>query len=317
DSGSRPDLSAMDQQQVDDLFDDLVKNTRQLTDSFDLSYQLTAQGSAAFTGCGPAACNVRVTVNSSFTSKNVKPPKKIDATMDVTMTGDGAPAGGCSTTGTLPVNGTGNLTCTNTSPAWTSWYARASRQRGTHIYIANARVLGRAITEADIDRLIEELHRRHEEYQRNLSPTASPSDGCTPQPATYGPLDDGRGTSGHAVLCDPPPTGSDAGVEPEGYNAAEHDAGHLIGARFGGSGTTVANVVTLYRRMNQVVMRTCENRVADLVKAEDPVDYTVTANYTPGKVIPDSITMVAKGSKGTLFSRTIPNTKSARHVCLK
>lgn len=311
------DLKDMDQQQVDALFDDLVKNTRQLKDSFDLSYQFNTRGSAAFTGCGPGACTVTVTLANTFTSKNLKPPPKVDATMTVTMTGDGSPVGGCTTSGPLPVNATGTLSCTNVSPQWNSWYFRAQAQRGTHVYTALARVLGRAITSADIDRLIEELHRRHEEYQRNLnSPTPSPSD-CTPQAPTYGPLNDGRGTSGHAVLCEPLQSGSAAGIAPKGYNAATFDRGHLIGDQFGGSGRTVANIVPLYKQMNQVVMRTCENRVADLVKTEQPVDYTVTANYVAGKVIPDSVTMIAMGSKGTIFTKTIPNTPSASHVCKK
>ncbi|MGA5069196.1 DNA/RNA non-specific endonuclease [Streptomyces exfoliatus] len=318
------DLDQMDPRAVDDLFNDLVSNTKQLKkNSVDLSYQFDTQGKAAFTGCGPGSCTVTMTVSSTFVSTNVKPPKNIDAMMTVSMTGGGTPVGGCATSGSLPVNGTGSLSCTNTSPAWSSWYNRARNQRGTHVYTALAQVVGRALSEATVDYLIEELLRRHEEYQREhvdtSTPTASPSrtDSCTPQAPTYGPLDAGRGTSGSVVLCDPPPGGSAASIDPRGFVSGTHDRGHLIGDRFGGSGSTLSNIVTLYTRMNQVVMRTCENRVADLVKAEDPVDYTVTANYVPGQVIPASITLTAKGSKGTLFTKTIPNTPTAGHVCKK
>ncbi|MFE5482922.1 DNA/RNA non-specific endonuclease [Streptomyces sp. NPDC056527] len=318
------DLDQMDSRAIDDLFDDLVRDTRQLKkNSVDLSYQFSTQGKAAFTGCGPGACTVTMTLSSTFVSANVKPPKNVNAVMTVSMTGSGAPVGGCTTSGTLPVNGAGSLSCTNTSPAWASWYQRARSQRGTHVYTALAQVVGQALAEATVDYLIEELLRRHEEYQREHvdtgTPSASPSrtDSCTPQAPVYGPLNAGRGTSGHVVLCDPPPTGSAASIAPRGYNSAVHDRGHLIGDQFGGSGGTLSNVVTLFRQMNQVVMRTCENRVRELVKAEDPVDYTVTANYIPGQVIPASITMTAKGSKGSIFSKTIPNTPTASHVCKK
>ncbi|MFJ3904023.1 DNA/RNA non-specific endonuclease [Streptomyces sp. NPDC090025] len=318
------DVDELTRAEVDELFDELVSNTRQLAKSADMSYQFNASGSAAFTGCGPAACSVTVTITSRFVSAKLKPPTNINAMMTVSMTGSGSPVGGCATSGTLPVNATGSLACTNTSPAWAAWYSRARNTRGTHVYTALAQVVGNAMSEAAIDYLIEELQRLHEEHQRERfgtgtpSGSPSPSRTCTPQPPVYGPLDSlGRGTSGHVVLCDPPPTGSAASVAPRGYNPAIHDGGHLIGARFGGAGNTFSNIVTLYRTMNQVVMRTCENRVADLVKAESPVDYTVTATYVPGLLIPASVTMTARGDKGTVFHVTLPNTPSAAHACKK
>ncbi|MEU6934457.1 hypothetical protein AB0A05_35650 [Streptomyces sp. NPDC046374] len=92
------DVDELDQSEVDALFGDLVNNTRQLAKrSVDLSYQFNAM-------------------------------------MTVSMTGSGTPVGGCATSDTLPVNSTGSLSCTNTSPAWASWYSARS-QRGTHVYI--------------------------------------------------------------------------------------------------------------------------------------------------------------------------------------
>ncbi|MGW2016683.1 DNA/RNA non-specific endonuclease [Streptomyces sp. NPDC001927] len=318
------DLDHMDSAAVEDLFNDLVRDIKQLKkNSVDLSYQFNTQGKAAFTGCGPGACTVTMTVNSTFVSANVKPPKTIDAMMSVSMTGSGTPVGGCTTSGTLPVNGTGSLSCTNTSPAWSSWYNRARNQRGTHVYTALAQVVGSAVTEATIDYMIREAQRWYEEALEQAdtpTPSASPSGthSCTPQAPVYGALDAaGRGTSGHAVLCEPLPDGTVANVDPLGYDSRFHDGGHLIGKQFGGSGDTTSNIVTLHRQMNQVIMRTCENRVRDLVKAEEPVDYTVTANYVPGQTLPESVTMTAKGSRGTIFTKTIPNIPSGPHVCKK
>lgn len=54
-------------------------------------------------------------------------------------------------------------------------------------------------------------------------------------------------------------------------------------------------------------MRTCENRVRDLVKAEDPVDYTVTAKYIPGQVIPASITMTPRAARAPRRAGTRSN----------
>ncbi|WP_329112007.1 DNA/RNA non-specific endonuclease [Streptomyces sp. NBC_01353] len=145
----------------------------------------------------------------------------------------------------------------NTSPAWASWYNRARSQRGTHVYTALAQVVGRALTEATVDSLIEELLRRREEYQREHvntgTPSASPSrtDSCTPQAPVYGPVNAGRGTSGHAVLCEPASKGSAASIQARGYNSNIHDAGHLIGDQFGGAGNTHSNIVTLFRQMTR------------------------------------------------------------------
>ncbi|TYC21433.1 hypothetical protein FXF52_26215 [Micromonospora sp. MP36] len=174
----------MGQAEVNSLFRDLVSNAKQLEESFDLSYQFTAKGSAKFTGCGPGACRVTVIVNSRFVGKDLEAPKTASATMTVTMTGDGRPVGGCTTTGTLPVNATGQLSCTNTSPAWTSWYLRARNQRGTHVYAAQAEVLARAMTRVQVQRIVDELQEWLDDALSRLQPTPSPTPTAGPVPSS-------------------------------------------------------------------------------------------------------------------------------------
>lgn len=151
------DVEDLSPEAVDATYDQLIERAEQLVDSFDTSYQANMVGDAAFTGCGPGACTITATLKTSFTSKNLQPVGQFNAVMNVTMTGDGRPAGGCSTTGTLPANGTGTLQCTNTSSAWNSYYTQAMRQRGAHVYVAQAVVLARGMAAPDVKKLVDRL----------------------------------------------------------------------------------------------------------------------------------------------------------------
>ncbi|MFG1884043.1 DNA/RNA non-specific endonuclease [Micromonospora sp. NPDC049102] len=182
-------VADMGQAEVDALFRDLTGKAKELESSFDLSYQFTAKGNARFTGCGPGACRITVTISSRFVGKDLQTPKSASATMTVTMTGDGRPVGGCATTGTLPVNATGQLSCTNVSPTWTSWYLRARAQRGAHVYAAQAQVLARAVTRVQVQRILDELQEWLDDARTRLqpTPTAAPSASASPAPATVSP----------------------------------------------------------------------------------------------------------------------------------
>ncbi|OII61424.1 hypothetical protein BJP40_05465 [Streptomyces sp. CC53] len=310
------DLEELDQGDVDEMFDEMIKNTKQLAkNSADLSYQLKAQGQAAFAGCGPASCTVTMTVTSRFVGVNVKPVSNINAVMTVNMTAGGSPVGGCSTTGTLPVNGTGSLSCTNVSPAWSAWYSRASRTPGTHVYAAYAQLIGSAMGEEMVKWAVRQLEKDRKQIElpepdpTTTSPTPSPSSSsnCTPS-YSYGPLYKNRGTSGHAVLCIKRPKGQSPQVPlPAGVTFPPFDRGHLIPESLGGSGQAT-NLTPIYISKNRGAMAQCEKAVGKLVTAEEPVDYTVTANYagsTDDNAV--EITIRAVGSKGTVISATIPN----------
>jgi hypothetical protein len=316
---------------VDTAYRELVVQTHKLDTAFDTSFQFAMQGQAAFTGCGPGACRVTATLNTSFIGRNATPRSTADADMVVTMLGDGAPAGGCTARGTLPVNGTGQMSCINVSSAWSAYYARAATTPGTHVHVANVVVTARVMTEVLIAELIRKLQEENQRYleeqeQRGNPPSARPSRSkqCQPKDPVYGPLDNGRATSAHAILCDPLKDGSPAPqialrglpmpmtMRPD--NTFEFGRAHLIAKRMGGEGV-LANLVPLYSKVNGSTMIRCENRVVNaVVDGKEQVEITVRANYVPGKLIPESVSMTAVGDGGFRLNVTIPNVDSAVNI---
>jgi hypothetical protein len=169
------DFPAVSDADVDGAFRELISQSGTLDTAVDTNFAFKLQGNGAFIGCGVASCTVVETITSSFSSTTAKPPPAVDAEMTVTMTGEGAPVGGCAATGSLPSNGTGQLSCTNTSPAWIAFYQRASRTPGLHPYAAQVVVLARAVSGAMVDSLIQKLLDEQEAYQRRAAPSRAPS----------------------------------------------------------------------------------------------------------------------------------------------
>ncbi|HSA52964.1 MAG TPA: hypothetical protein VLH10_23000, partial [Yinghuangia sp.] len=172
-------LTPLPAEQTRALGRELEAKIAELANAIDPSISYTAQGQASFSGCGAGACTVTATVTGRFQGKYVTNPQ-VTADMTVTMTFDGAAVGGCSSTGTLPVDGTGTMSCVNVSPAWTAAYTRAEasdraiaasgRQPPTHVYAAQVSVVARAMAEADVEAMRQELQRRIEDLLRSLPP---------------------------------------------------------------------------------------------------------------------------------------------------
>lgn len=86
-----------------------------------------------------------------------------------------------------------------------------------------------------------------------------------------------------------------------------HDKGHLIASRFGGSGRDEANLMTLERRANQRHMKEFENDVARRVGSGETVDYSVTPLYADGRSPPSMVLMTAFGHSEGPKARLIRN----------
>ena len=138
---------------------------------------------------------------------------------------------------------------------------------------------------------------------------------------TYGPLDPlERATSGEALLtpdmvntgtkADPNlrPPGFISGLEPHG-----HSRGHLIGRQFGGSGTSLQNLVTIYQNpVNSPLMTNYENKIRQALDNGETVRYRVVPIYNDEDLMPTEIHMEAQGlSKKTTinFNVSILNQK--------
>ncbi|GLY05717.1 hypothetical protein Acsp01_60960 [Actinoplanes sp. NBRC 101535] len=169
------DFPKLSDAQVERTYRDLVAQVGKLTDAVDTSYQFDVKGTAAFTGCGPASCTVTQALTTSFSSTNMEAPKQVSVDVTATMTGDGAPVGGCTSSGTVPVNGAGTLRCTNVSAAWSAFWVRASTMRGAHVYTAQVRAVAKAVTTAKIKQIQGDLLDELAEILADQKATGQPS----------------------------------------------------------------------------------------------------------------------------------------------
>jgi hypothetical protein len=99
------------------LFQELETDTRQLSKAVDSSIRFNLQGSAHLK-CGAGGCLVTATVSSDVSSSDPKATisgGKAEATLNATVEIEGAPAGGCTATAQLPLNGTSEITCDDAS----------------------------------------------------------------------------------------------------------------------------------------------------------------------------------------------------------
>lgn len=177
------DLTEMTDADIDQFYEQMADEAAGLIDAIDASIVFQVQGEASFAGCGPPACSVTVAVRNTFDGKDIT-NKQITANLNVSMTFDGKPAGGCSNVAPLPVNATGSISCTNVSPTWTAAYLAAQQQDRAaiaarrppppHQYAALANVVARAMAQPDVDAILRQLEDNKRKPRRSAPTTAPP-----------------------------------------------------------------------------------------------------------------------------------------------
>ncbi|WP_313896265.1 RHS repeat-associated core domain-containing protein [Streptomyces sp. YIM 98790] len=113
---------------------------------------------------------------------------------------------------------------------------------------------------------------------------------------TYQPLRGGVPQGVSAILCkeDLKPAHSRTRKpsnfpDPPGWQSRKgFNRSHILADRFHGKWIP-ENIFTGYQLMNISGMRTCENRIADALKAGDTVAYRGTLHYRPGELKPASV----------------------------
>lgn len=143
--------------EIPETIADIIPN---LKNAFDLSAQFDTSGSPVLS-CSSSSCLVTISVSTSFVSENLV-AKRVSATLTATMTVDGAPAGECTSSAFIPVNGASTMSCTNGSPAYVSAYARAAkpRSRAPRFFpiLARTQVISRAYADPDVEKLTSEYN---------------------------------------------------------------------------------------------------------------------------------------------------------------
>ncbi|MFJ8359885.1 DNA/RNA non-specific endonuclease [Streptomyces sp. NPDC093984] len=106
-------------------------------------------------------------------------------------------------------------------------------------------------------------------------------------------------------------TGSKASrrVKPPGWlgDAGSHTRGHLLAKSLGGDGAAPENIVIMYDKANNVVMKDLEQEIYRVVDAGHDVQYSATPVYAnPTDLIPSGVHVTAKGG-GLGIDQTIIN----------
>lgn len=106
-------------------------------------------------------------------------------------------------------------------------------------------------------------------------------------------------------------TGTEAAssLRPAGFISGfvGHQRGHLLANQLGGSGNDIRNLVTLYRRPNHPGMSSVEFQVRRAVEAGETVDYWAIPIYSGDNLIPDAISIRARGDRGFSLDALILN----------
>jgi hypothetical protein len=116
---SRTDFPAEQPEDVGKTYDQLKSAAGELASAIDTDLNFNLQGNGQIS-CGGAGCQVTVTVTNSVNASKAGARVaggNVTAELTANVTIDGQPAGGCTRTGPLPLNGTGTMSCSTASAA--------------------------------------------------------------------------------------------------------------------------------------------------------------------------------------------------------
>ncbi|MER7859313.1 SON protein [Amycolatopsis japonica] len=184
-AGSRPqppsgaglgdsDVDALSPQETDAVYEELTSNTKKLTGAVNTGVRFDMDG-AATVACSASGCTVTANVSSSASASGGKVTGQVNATMTANVTIGGRSAGSCRNTATLPMNGSGSISCVNGGAGGVfsaveaekkaDAEARSRASGGVPVQyqiesIASVSVLAEAIGQVEITRLVGELGQR-------------------------------------------------------------------------------------------------------------------------------------------------------------
>ncbi|GAB3721859.1 hypothetical protein GCM10027598_36000 [Amycolatopsis oliviviridis] len=186
DAGSRPpmpsgaglgesDVDALTPEETVAVYEDLMSNTKKLSGAVDTGVRFDMDG-AATVACSGAGCTVTANVSSSASANSGgKVTGQVNASMTANVTIGGRAAGSCRNTATLPLNGTGSISCVNSGAGGVFSAVEAEKKADAEAQsrasggvpvqyriesIAAVSVTAEAIGQVEITRLVDELSER-------------------------------------------------------------------------------------------------------------------------------------------------------------
>ncbi|WP_067711961.1 nucleic acid/nucleotide deaminase domain-containing protein [Nocardia yamanashiensis] len=189
-----PIVTPADREQT---YNDLASQTQTLSNAVNLgiSFDFDSKGSLK---CDNSSCTVTSTVTTKTTATaGARLSGNISAVMKASITVDGTPSTGCTTTQTLPINGSGVMTCVDTGVAALVSAIRARKQAEadakaraqnrdvtveyTINYAGSVDIQATAMVQAEIDRVVNTI-RTAQDGARTRSSCGT---NCTYQQAPY------------------------------------------------------------------------------------------------------------------------------------
>jgi hypothetical protein len=173
------DVTDQSQAETDQFLRTLRDRIRELATAIDSQVHFALSGAITLAPCSPNGCQANVTINNrvDLGSPYLKAQRQITATVTVDMTLDGRPVKTCVNTVTMPPNGSASTTC------FAAYSIPPERNPTTHTVQAKARGTARAVVEADVQKMIDDLQK---EQQRRAPPSAS----ARPSPSKSDPCPD-------------------------------------------------------------------------------------------------------------------------------
>ncbi|WP_394362820.1 SON protein [Amycolatopsis sp. SB7-3] len=168
------DVDALSPQETDAVYEELTSNTKKLTGAVNTGVRFDMDG-AATVACSASGCTVTANVSSSASASGGKVTGQVNATMTANVTIGGRSAGSCRNTATLPMNGSGSISCVNGGAGGVfsaveaekkaDAEARSRASGGVPVQyqiesIASVSVLAEAIGQVEVTRLVDELGQR-------------------------------------------------------------------------------------------------------------------------------------------------------------
>ncbi|MFI7122158.1 SON protein [Amycolatopsis sp. NPDC049868] len=169
------DVDALSPEETVAVYENLMENTQKLSGAVDTGVRFDMDG-AATVACGASGCTVTANVSSSASANSGgKVTGQVNATMTANVTIGGRSAGSCRNTATLPLNGSGSISCVNggagsvfsavEAEKKADAEARSRASGGVPVQyqiesIASVSVLAEAIGQVEITRLMDELGQR-------------------------------------------------------------------------------------------------------------------------------------------------------------
>ncbi|MGW4498615.1 hypothetical protein ACWENR_08355 [Micromonospora sp. NPDC004336] len=163
-------------EEVEEFFRTLATRVQELRNSVDSQVRFTLDGAITLAPCTVNGCRANVTVSNRVVSSSpyLSVNRPVNASITTSMTLDGRPIATCTTTKSMRPNGSVTTSC------FARYRIPPSRNPRVHTVRAQASTVARALVQADIKALADDLAK---ELARNRRHRATP----TPTPAGTAP----------------------------------------------------------------------------------------------------------------------------------